>query len=705
MLFSCDWLSAYVDLPDDREELARQLTAAGFAVELIEQTDDGDTVFDIDVTTNRVDAMNHLGLAREVAVLTGAPLREPDAAPSEAEEATADAVRVELDAPTLCSRYAARIVRGVTIGPSPDWMARRLRAIGLRPINNVVDVTNYVLWEMGQPLHGFDLAKIAPAEAIEMPTILVRTARSGEVLTTLDGAERELDPEMLVIADGERPVALAGVMGGEDSEVGSATRDVLIESAWFDPQSVRQTSKRLGMHTDASHRFERGADPELQARAASRAAALIAELGGGTVLAGVVDAIAPEHAERTETRTIELDLDRLDAFGGVAIPAGKPEEWLTGLGCTVTRDSTQTGARTLDVTVPSWRLFDLEETADLYEEVLRIHGYDAIPSSLPSLGEPDAPPTARQELRRRLRRELAGCGFAEAINWAFHSPEEAASLPPLGEGADAEGPVALANPLSELYSVMRRSLLPGLVANARYNARRGVESVRLFELGHTFGRAPSDTGAGAVVERESLALVAGGTLGTPWEHRVEIDLFDLKGVLEELAFVAGKRLEARPADDLTGLLPGASASIHLDGRPVGVLGHVAGEEEGFPLFVAELEVAALDTTADERAAARKVETPPRLPGIDVDLTFTHALSTPWAEIEQTIDEHRAPELVRFGLKDRYTGQGVPAGAVNTTIAFHYHGGERQLTQDEVNEAQTALASALDERFGFQEGAS
>ncbi len=707
MLFSCDWLSAYVDLPDDREDLARRLTAAGFAVELIDQSDDGDTVFDIDVTTNRVDAMNHLGLAREVAVLTGAPLREPgDSAgePDESDELTADAVRVELDAPTLCSRYAARVVRGVSIGPSPDWMARRLRAIGLRPINNVVDVTNYVMWEMGQPLHAFDLDKISPVPDAATPSIVVRRAHEGEILTTLDGAERELASDMLVIADGARAVALAGVMGGEDSEVVSSTHDILLESAWFDPQSVRRTAKRLGMHTDASHRFERGVDPELQARATTRAAALIAELGGGTVLAGVVDAVAPEHEERCRARTIALDLDRLDEFGGIEIPEGKAEEWLTGLGCSVET----TGPRTLAVTVPSWRLFDLEEPADLYEEALRIHGFDAIPSTLPDLGRPDAPPTPRQELRRRLRRELSGCGFAEAINWAFHSPEEAASLPPLGEGAADEGPVALANPLSELYSVMRRSLLPGLVANAHYNARRGVGSVRLFELGHTFGRAldpagsPTENGSGdgTVVERESLALVAGGTLGTPWEHRIEIDLFDLKGVLEELAFVAGKRLEARPADGLPGLLPGASAELYFDGRRAGVLGHVAGEEVGFPLFVAELELDALSSSAEERAAAREVDAPPRLPGIDVDLTFTHALATPWSEIEQVIDERKTPDLVRFRLKDRYTGKGVPQGAVNTTIAFHYHGGERQLTQDEVNAAQTSLAAVLEERFGL-----
>ncbi|HUF78522.1 MAG TPA: phenylalanine--tRNA ligase beta subunit-related protein, partial [Thermoanaerobaculia bacterium] len=276
MRFSRDWLGDFVELPDDTEELARRLTAAGLAVDTVEKTADVDSVLDIDVTTNRVDAMNHLGLAREIAVLYGLPLREPAAAVPEGGEETTAAVRVAIEDPELCSRYVARVVRGVAVGPSPDWLARRLRAIGQRPINNVVDATNYVLWELGQPLHGFDLAQIAGAE------IRVRRARAGETLVTLDGEERKLTPEMLVIADSGHPVALAGVMGGEQSEVGPGTKDVLLESAWFDPRSVRATAKALGMHTDACHRFERGVDPELQARAAARAAALVAEAGGGT---------------------------------------------------------------------------------------------------------------------------------------------------------------------------------------------------------------------------------------------------------------------------------------------------------------------------------------------------------------------------------------------------------------------------------------
>lgn len=692
MLFSCDWLSDYVDLPGDRGELARRLTAAGFAVEQVQETADGDTVLDVDVTTNRVDAMNHLGLAREVAVVFGTPLRPPEPDFQEDAEAAGSAVEVTIEAPELCSRYAARVIRGVSVGPSPEWLSRRLLAIGVRPVNNVVDVTNYVLWELGQPLHAFDLA------TLEGPAIRVRRAEKGERLVTLDGDERRLTEDMLVIADAKRPVALAGVMGGEATEVGEGTADVLLESAWFDPLSVRRTAKALGMHTDASHRFERGADPEIQVRSADRAAELIAELAGGTVPAGAVDAQAPDHAERHARPSIALDLDRLNAFGGVEVPEGRPAAWLDALGFGVE----DAGPRTLNATVPTWRLGDVSEEADLFEEVLRIHGYAQVPATLPALAEPDAPPTPRQTLRRRVREVLAAAGYAEAITWAFQSPEEAEGTAPLGEGSADEDAVVLDNPLSELYSTLRRSLLPGLVADARFNTRRGAPSVRLFEIGSAFGRrhpASDRSEGGEVVEREAVALACGGTVGTPWEGERELDLFDAKGAVETLADVMGKELEARPAE-VRGLLPGTSAELRIDGRPVGRLGRLVEDGEAFPLFLAEVELAALERTPEELHAALQVDAPPRLPGIDADLTLTHSLEVPWAGLEGAIRERAAPELRSFRLKVRYTGEGVPEGAVNTTVAFHYHGGERQLTQEEVNEHQAALARALEERFGW-----
>ena len=685
MLFSRNWLSDYVKLPADPAELARRLTLAGLAVETMEEKGD-DVLFDIDVTTNRPDCMNHLGIAREIAVLYGRPLKRPAGEPAESGEAASSAARVRVEDPAGCPRYVARVIRGVKVGPSPDWLRRRLEAIGHRSINNVVDITNFVLWETGQPLHAFDLDKLAEG------TIVVRRARAGERLTTLDGEDRELDEQSLIIADAERPVALAGVMGGLESEVTETTRDILLESAHFDRKAVRVTARRLGMHTDASHRFERGADPEACGDAAARAAALFAELAGGTVLAGAVD-VRAEGAGWNRRGT--LDLARLEGFAGAAIRPADVERWLGGLGFGL--ESSGEGA--WRVTVPSWRYYDFEPRPepphevypqDLYEEVLRIHGFDAIPSALPGVAGSDGPRTPAQIRRARVRRHLASCGYAEAINFAFQDPAADAAFPSLRPDAAA---IPLVNPLSERYSVMRRSLIPNLVESARFNQRRGLRAVRLFEVATVFfphdGELPD--------QPEHLGVVCGGRLGTPWDREVELDLFDLKGVIDTLAEEMGIDLEARPAT-LPGLLPGNTAELFVRGGtdPVGCFGRVEAEE-GYPLFVAEIAMAALG----EGREGLEVEAPSRFPGIEADFTLTHSLDTSWEEIRRATAEQAPPDLVSFGLKDRYRGPGVPEGAVNTTMTFLYNSRERSLTQDEVNERQSGLRQELERRFGWR----
>jgi phenylalanyl-tRNA synthetase beta chain len=689
MLFSRNWLAEYVELPGDLREIAERLTGVGLAVEGVEARDD-DAQLDIDVTTNRPDCMNHLGVARELSVIYGRSLKTPPVAPQEGTERVErveDTAAVEVEDWDGCPRYVARVVRGVKVGPSPDWLRARLESIGQRSINNVVDVTNFLLWEMGQPLHAFDLAKL------EGRRIVVRRARPGERLVTLDGAERKLDPEMLVIADAVRPVALAGVMGGADSEVTDATTDVLIESAHFDRKRVRVATRGLGMHTDASHRFERGVDPEGCLDAASRAARLISEIAGGTVLAGAIDrrrAVLPVALKG------RLDLARLDAFAGAAVPPADAERWLTGLGFGVDRNG-RNGGNVWDVTVPSWRLFDFQPRpdgtvyeADLFEEVLRHFGFDNIPAALPGLPGSDAPKTQRQILREKVRDRLAASGYTEAVNFAFQSPEMDAAFPTSRPGTK---PLRLANPLSDRYSVMRRSLVPNLVEAARFNRRRGLSAVRLFEIATVFCEDPSSE---VPDQPEHVALVCGGRLGSPWQREVELDLFDLKGVVESLAEAV--RLEVRPAA-LTGLLAGSAAELLRSGQPVGWFGRVA-QEEGFPLYVAEVALAAL-APLDNGDVSLKIETPSRFPGIDADFTLTHSLDTPWAEIDQAIAAHRPADLVSWEMTVRYRGQGVPEGAVNTTIHFLYNSPERSLTQEEVNERQLALNAELERRFGWK----
>ncbi len=684
MEFSARWLAEYVDLPEDPRDLQRRLTEAGLHVEGL-SAHDGDTVLDVDVTTNRPDCMNHFGLAREVSVLYGRPLRRPPAAPAEGAERAAEAARILIEDFAGCPRFAARVVRGVRVGPSPDWLRGRLESIGLRSINNVVDVTNFVLWELGQPLHAYDLAKVAGG------TLVARRARAGERLVTLDGQERRLDPDVLVIADAERPVGLAGVMGGLDSEVMDATRDVLIEGAHFDRRAVRITGKRFGLHTDAKHRFERGADPGICAEAVSRAAALIAELAGGTVLAGVIDV---RDETRDWTRRGQLDLAKLDAFAGAAIEPADAERWLTGLGFGVDRN----GGNVWDVTVPSWRYYDFQPRPepphevypqDLYEEVIRNHGFDRIPAALPAIPGADAPKPENQIRRERLRRQLAASGYAETVHFAFLDPARDAVLPSLRPEAK---PIRLANPLSEQYSVLRRSLAPNLVETARFNQRRGLPAVRIFEIATVFFETAEE---GLPDQPEHVALVCGGRLGSPWEREVELDLFDLKGAMESLADAFGVRLDVRPAD-LPGLLAGNTAELLRDGEVVGWFGRVE-EEEGYPLYVAEL---ATDALAGGEVSL-EVDLPSRFPGISADFTLTHPLDVPWAEIDRAIAGQAPPELVSWRLKVQYRGPGVPEGAVNTTISFEYNARERSLTQEEVNALQLGLNEKLTARFGWK----
>jgi len=675
MQFSRDWLARYVALPPVAE-LAERLTAAGLTVDGVENAGD-DVVLDLDVATNRPDCMNYLGLAREVAVLTGSVLELPEVEVEEDGERSADAVTVSLpDAD--CARYVARVVRGVKVGPSPEWLAARLLSIGQRPINNVVDVTNFVLWECGQPIHAFDLERLAGA-AIE-----VRGARDGETLVTLDEESRELAPEVLVIADRERAVALAGVMGGLDSEVTAATSDVLIESAHFLPRRVRRGAGRLGLHTDASHRFERGTDVEICRWAADRVASLIQQVAGGRVLAGAVDV---RHGEQ-ETLSGSLDPARLAAFAGAAYGDDEIERILTGLGF-----ETERRAGGFAVRVPSWRYYDMRDRrpdgevyeADLFEEVMRVAGLDRIAADLPALGAPDEGSSAGHKLRDRVRGHLASCGLAEAITYAFHGAEAAGRFPTLGGG---EAPVAIANPLSENLGVMRGSLLPNLVAVAHHNTRRGAEAVALFEVGHVFP-------AGGA-EIEAVAMVLGGGSGRPWQRRPAAELFDLKGVVESLTESFHLAVEARP-EALPGLTDGTACRlVDGDGATVGFLGRLDDEELAYPVFAAEL---AMDALAGAPAGLT-VRAPSRFPAIAVDLTLTHRRDVPWSEIAAAIAAGEAPELASFGLKDRYEGKGVPDGAVNTTVTFVYNSDARSLTQDEVNASHERLSAALRERFGL-----
>ena len=714
MEFLVSWLADYVDLGPDIElevdsggrhfmrtvrtegraeisKLRDELTSLGLSVEAVPISMFGteqELKLDVEVTSNRPDCMNHFGLAREIAVKRKQALRKAVFPFTESLPRGGPKISVKLEDPEGCPRFTARVIRGVRIGSSPEWLVRRLEAIGSRSINNVVDATNLCLWETGQPMHAYDLETIPEGE------IRVRRARAGEKLTTLDGKERELDTEVLVIADRGRAIGLAGIMGGLDTELTARTSAVLLESAHFDRRRIRIGAKRLGLHTDASHRFERGADYGVCEEASRRCAALIAEIAGGTIEAGAVDAQGP----RPEPVGWRLSGPELERFGGVAVPDSEIERILSGLGFAPRR----VGERLWEGEVPSWREIDFEprrapvddgETRarreawrqDLFEEVLRHVGFEGIPSTLPAIGGVDPGVNAEHDRRDRLRDRLVGFGYAEAIHYAFGKRSWDRELPRLVGTGD---PIALANPLSELFAVMRRSLVPGLVTAGEFNSHRGARGVKLFESGHLFP-------GGDAAEVEALALVCGGTLGGEWDHHLEAELLALKGEVEAVFADLGVVAEVAPAA-FPGIIPGSGAVWTLSGVTIGYLGQVGATDSAFPLFAAEI---LLDRLPSGRERIR-IEPPSRFPGIEVDLTLKHPLAVSWGELEMAIRAEPVPDLASLALKARYQGAGVPAGAVATTVTFQYVSAERSLTQDEVNARHAPVVAALEARFGI-----
>jgi phenylalanyl-tRNA synthetase beta chain len=680
MKFSHEWLLDYVPLAAAPDEIGRRLTAVGLPVDGIERRDENDprsAVYDLDVFTNRPDCMNHLGVARELAALYDLTLRPPAGRVPPGGPPTTEAVRVEIEAPALCTRYAARVILGVRVGPSPAWMTSRLEAIGQRSINNVVDATNYVLWEMGQPLHPFD------RDRLEGRRIVVRTARPGETLRTLDGEERRLQTDMLVIAGGRAPVALAGIMGGHASEIGPQTRNVLLESAWFDPVSVRRTSKLLGLHTDASHRFERGADPLATVAALDRAAALIAELAGGQVTDPPIDLQARPEPARVATlrptRTavvlgrspsepvMQATLGRL----GFAVDASDPARW--------------------SVRVPSFRR-DVTREVDLIEEIARHTGYDAIPSSLPRLHDPEGGRNAASRFVDRVRAALLGAGLTEAINFVMSNRDECLLLEPRTQ------PVALENPLSSAAASLRTTLLPGLLRNASYNLNRGAAGCHLFEIGRVFEPA-----AGRPAERMRAAgLVTGRAILSHWSlGRRDVDLYDARGAVELLL----ERLEWShlrfSSDRIPVDAPVAGPMVLAGGAEAGRLGEVRSEvRHGFeierPVFVFEID---LDQCERDRPAGRRFAGLPRFPAARRDLALVVSDAVTVGEVEEAIRGASALPIAALQVFDRYRGEGVPPGHASVALQIVFQHPERTLEADEVQAAQETIVKALGARFG------
>jgi phenylalanyl-tRNA synthetase beta chain len=660
-----EWLSDLVDIPSDVDQVAREISLRGFEVASVEKG-----VIDFEITANRPDCLAHLGIAREASVIWNRPLKLPEVVGG-----GGYGVPVTIEDPDLCPRYSAQVF-DVEVRPSPAWIVRRLEAAGVRAINNVVDVTNYVMLEMGQPMHAFDLTRLAGRR------LVIRRARANETLRTLDGADRSLDGEMLVIADAERAVAIGGVMGGLDSEIGPSTTKMVLESAYFVPASVRRTSRRLGLRTEASTRFERGADIASTIAGLGRAAQLLTELGAATP-GETIDV----YPVRREPLVLTLRASRIERVLGVAVPPEEIERILTGLGFS----TTSAGRSEWTVAVPTFRP-DVVREVDLIEEVGRHHGFDRVPTTFPILTAAQAPPDARVERDRRLRGLLVAAGFSESMTFAF--VEREAAEPFCAPGVP---PAAIANPLSEKFAVLRPSLLPGLVDSCAHNRRRGMKDVRLFETGSRF-TAPG--------EGRAVGLIwAGAGQAAHWSggHRAA-DFFDVKGIVELLLDAFDVRgVDVAPAD-VGYLVRGRTAVAEVAGRPVATLGQLLpaiAEARGLPaneeIYVAEIDTDALSAAGD----GLRVETLPKFPSIVRDLSILIDEALPAAAVRGTI-QTAAPELLQSIVEfDRYQGKGIPEGRTSLSLRLTFRSPARTLTDDEVDAAMNAIVAALEREHAAQ----
>ena len=677
------WLCDLVKVPGDAASVADALASRGFEVASITPLDGArgkplDAVIDFEITANRPDCLNVIGLAREASAAFGVPLQFPERGMPPAGQP--HPIDIVIEDAELCPRYCAQVFEVRASAHTPAWMRDRLEACGMRSISAIVDVTNYVLLETGQPTHAFDYAKLAGR------TLRIRRATPGEKITTLDGVDRALDADMLVIADGERPQAVAGVMGGARSEIGAGTKLMVLESACFKPGSVRRTSKALGLKTEASTRFERGADINAAPAAIERIATLLQQIGAAQPLGPTID----KYPSPRQPLVLELRAARIERVLGMHVADEDVPRILEPLGFSVSSSDIDRRSLTVghrwSVIVPSFRVDVLREI-DLIEEVARHDGYKGLPATFPELSAAQPAPDPRTLRDRLLRQILTACGFSEAMTFAFI---EAAAAAPFTATDGAERPlVAVANPLSEKFAVLRPSLLPGLIDAAAHNWRRQQTDIRLFETGTRFS-----------VSGETRAVAgvwAGSGSGAHWSGAARpADFFDVKGVVDALATELGAQLEFAPAE-ISYLVPGRSASVSVGERAIGVIGQLSPallEARGFgasePLWAFEIET---DAPA-HGAADLRAQSLPRFPSIVRDLSVLVDGTLPAAAVRGTIRSSAPATLVHAIEFDRYTGKGVPDDRVSLSLRLTFRSPERTLTDGEIDAAMDGIVSAL-----------
>jgi phenylalanyl-tRNA synthetase beta chain len=678
-------------LPDD----------APLGVELAAYLRADDTVLDIAITPNRGDCLSILGLAREVAALFGLKLTQPAVKNAllrvratgggNGAEGGASALGVEILAPELCPHYAGLPMSGVKIGPSPIWMRRRLELCGMRGLNNLVDVTNYVMLELGQPLHAFDRARIAQGRIIVRRADQAPGGALDREFITLDNVRRELEPADLLIADPEKPLAIAGIMGGLNSEVSGTTTELVLESAYFEPMTIARTARRLGLRSEASYRFERAIDRAGQLRALARAAELIIRTAAGRVSGPPVDA----EPRRAPERQITLDVDAVTALLGVELAPSEVRERLRVLGAGVK----SSGARRLLVTPPSFRP-DLNETADLSEEVARLRGLAEIPASVPQRPTLPATPNNYRGFMRAAREVMIGAGLTEVKSIAFIAPSDNQRYPGLGGEA-----VRVANPLSAELSELRLSLLPGLLGALRFNLNRQTPAFHGFEIGKVFAMHGGQPGEHQRIAALSYGEFAMGTVGQP---ALMAGFWTLKGVLEVWfgAFGLGSRVafEAPGETEHRFMHPGRSARVMLDGKPLGYVGDLHPVEAvrlelSHPCVLSELDLSPFIAYGSQPRLV--VVAPPRFPAVRRDLALVVDRDLPAARVIAALRETDSPWLESVEIFDVYEGESIAPGRKSVALACRYRAKDRTLTDEEVNRAHGQLVEAARMRLGAE----
>jgi phenylalanyl-tRNA synthetase beta chain len=647
-----------------------------------------DTVYELDLTPNRPDCLSIIGIAREVAAIQNTPLKYPDYALTDKNDAIVDLTSVQIEAPDHCPRYAARLIEDIKIEPSPFWLQDRLLSVGLRPISNIVDITNFVMMETCQPLHAFDF------DRLEENRIVVRTANAGETFTTLDGKDRKLSSEMLMICDGKKPVAIGGVMGGLNSEIEPSSTRVLIESAYFSPSSIRKTSKSLGLNTDASHRFERGIDPHGTIAALNRAARLMVEISGGKLIGGVIDA----HPRPQKSKRVLLSTKNTNRLLGTRLSRRDIDKLLSSIefGVDVQKDDDDT----LIVQAPSFRV-DITRPEDLMEEVARLSGYNNIPTTYPLMPADARSPSRTIDLRNRIKSVMTGFGFMEAITYSF-MPRAACDHLRLGDDDARRSLVDILNPLSEEQAVMRTSIIPGLLETVRYNISQQIKDLKLFEIGKIFIHKAADT---LPDETEMLVgLWTGSRYDPSWHSKgTACDFYDIKGAAEELLRalrLEGVKFTALSEDKCTYTRPGHSGQILSGKKPLGIVGELHPEvltRYDLPqkVFIFELAVEQMTPLIPDVIESQPI---PKYPAVFRDITIHIDNGVETQHLLDALEDSK-PELVEgLALLDVFEGDPIPAGKKSVSMRITYRSTSKTLEDEDVHDLHKSMADKLLKTF-------